>query len=100
MDKTFPSASLPLSPPTHLPSVLSYFASKLRIFYLGSLFKVVKMTGEKKDFRVSEQLRRLNFGDSDDNTDRLIIGLDFGTTYSGYVDILSCSFFQCHFKKN
>ena len=58
------------------------------------------MTGERKSIRVSEQLRQLNFGDSDDNADRLIIGLDFGTTYSGYVDILSYSFFRCHFNKN
>lgn len=58
------------------------------------------MTDERKDFLVGEQLRKLNFGDSDDNTDRLIIGLDFGTTYSGYVSILSCSFFQCHFDED
>ena len=57
------------------------------------------MTGGRKSTRVSEQLRRLNISDSDDNADRLIIGLDFGTTYSGYVDILSCSFFSTTFTR-
>ena len=36
-----------------------------------------------------EKMGMLNFGGADDQTDRLIIGLDFGTTYSGYVNVQS-----------
>ena len=58
------------------------------------------MTNETKSPRVGEQLRQWNFGDSDDSADRLIIGLDFGTTYSGYVNIQSCFFYPCHLNQD
>ena len=38
---------------------------------------------------VRQEMGRLNFGGSSDQTDRLIIGLDFGTTYSGYANFQS-----------
>lgn len=52
------------------------------------------MTNANRSSKVDEQMGKLNFGDSDDKTDRLIIGLDFGTTYSGYVLLLLSSSLQ------
>lgn len=47
------------------------------------------MTSMDGSALVREKMGMLNFGGSNDQTDRLVIGLDFGTTYSGYVNIQS-----------
>ena len=41
------------------------------------------MADKNKRSPLEEKMARLYFGDDDKNTDRLVIGLDFGTTYSG-----------------
>ena len=45
------------------------------------------MTSNDASALPREEMSKLNFGGSRDETDRLIIGLDFGTTYSGYVNV-------------
>ena len=47
------------------------------------------MTSRDPSVLVRDKMGSLNFGGSDDQTDRLVIGLDFGTTYSGYVNAQS-----------
>lgn len=45
------------------------------------------MTSKDGSALVREKMGMLNFSGSDDQTDLLVIGLDFGTTYSGYVNV-------------
>ena len=61
------------------------------------------MTSKDASALLREEMSKLNFGGSDDQTDRLIIGLDFGTTYSGYVNVQSSPdwfYFDCHKSAN
>lgn len=45
------------------------------------------MTSKDGSALVREKMGMLNFSGSDDQTDLLVIGLDFATTYSGYVNV-------------
>ena len=47
------------------------------------------MTRKDTTALLREEKSRLNFDGPGDETDRLIIGLDFGTTYSGYINVRS-----------
>jgi len=46
--------------------------------------------GQSTKERLSETLANINLQD-DDGSDRMVIALDFGTTYSGYDHALSIS---------
>ena len=61
------------------------------------------MTSKDASALPREEMSKLNFGGSGDQADRLIIGLDFGTTYSGYVNVQfgpDWFYFDCHKSAN